>query len=160
MLASSGWLPCVLSRWSGSCGFSILPVFRFAPVRPPHPSPLFCWESSGAGAELNAAGGCCEGFWQHAENAVQRAPGTDALRHYIMLERITPVSTAGESHVNLLSVCCLTAFLLHFFRSKSFKEGISSLFCNNAFWHTISLKSLFFFFNLFLNLLRKNSLTA
>lgn len=45
-----------------------------------------------------------------------------------------------ESCVNLNCMCSLTAFLLHFLHSKSFKE-ISQLFCNNAFWHAVLLKS-------------------
>lgn len=67
-----------------------------------------------------SSGVCCWGFWQRMGSTAQRALGADAIRHYIILERI-----AAESHVNLKSVCCLTAFLLHFFCSKSFKEGIS-----------------------------------
>lgn len=84
--------------------------------------------------------GCVAGCWQHSLGAQCSLCWALLCSHCVALERITAGRTAGESHVNLISVSCLTAFLLHFFCSKSFKEGISWLFCNNAFWRTSLLK--------------------
>lgn len=128
---SLGWLPNILSHWSQLCGFRLLPDLGFFPVPLLNNSlyqpegilhfPVFCWGSTSAGAMQwgvllavgSIQGAQCSMYWARV------------CSHRVALERITAGRTAGESHVNLISVSCLTAFLLHFFRSKSFKEGIS-----------------------------------
>lgn len=114
----------VLPDHNEFCEFRLLPDLCFFPVRLLN-HPVSQKELSPRAVLGEPLGRGCAVGWVAALGSTQGAQCSTGGSHCVALGRITAGRTAGESHVNLISVCCLTAFLLHFSRSKSFKEGIS-----------------------------------